>query len=85
MRADLVRRAVELVEQAASGEIDASQALASWPCSVDECDDLVATAWHELSHFDTDADIRAREPEYAELGKRTLRDLARKLRQQYAL
>lgn len=55
---------IELLEKVLSGELDATQALALWPDIDTESDPAVVVAWHDLSHFSADADIREKDRAY---------------------
>ena len=55
--------AAALLEQVASGELDASVALSEWPQDA-EGDELLNASWHDLSHFAVDIDIRMKDPRY---------------------
>lgn len=72
---------VELLEGIVSGTIEAPQALKSWPDPDEETDETIKSAWHELSHYAADEDIRTRDPEYAQFMKETLAALAKRIRQ----
>lgn len=80
-----VQNIVELLEGAAAGSIGASQALASWPDPDDEKDETIKSAWHELSHYATDEDIRSRDPEYERFMRENLAALAKRVRQLFQL
>lgn len=43
------------LEAVAAGDLSASSAMSQWP---EIQDGLLEAAWHELSHFENDADIR---------------------------
>lgn len=64
--------AKQLLEQVATGGMDPGRALSEWP-DFPERDRLLDAAWHHLSHFATDADIREKDGRYAEYQKQLLR------------
>jgi hypothetical protein len=80
-----VRIIVELLEGVVSRTIGASQALESWPDPDDETDETIKSAWHELSHYATDEDIRSRDPEYERFMTENLAALAKRIRQLFQL
>ena len=57
---------ISILERVLSDEISANEALAEWPSIDEETVDLIAKAWHELTQFAADADLRARDSEYAQ-------------------
>lgn len=79
-------RIVEILEGVAEGTIDAQVILEEeWREFEEESDKLITTAWHELHHFQADADIRERDAAYAESQKQTLTRLAHEIREKYSL
>jgi hypothetical protein len=56
---------IDLLAKVLDGRLSSSEALSLWP-DIDEPSDnkLMQSAWHSLYHYDIDADIRAKEPEY---------------------
>jgi hypothetical protein len=69
---------IDLLSGVLDKSLSADDALAAWPEIDDPSDDkLMQNAWHALYDYNTDEDIRAREPEY-ELSRlaviRTFRD-----------
>jgi hypothetical protein len=58
---------VKLLRAVAEGHPGPDVALQRWPLSDREMERQSATAaaWHELSHFEIDEDLRARDPDYA--------------------
>jgi hypothetical protein len=53
-----------LLEAVASGTVSSTEALSVWGDVESDDDAVLGTAWHVLHHFDTDADIRARDQAY---------------------
>ena len=65
---------IDLLSKVLDGRIASNEALDAWPDIDDLTDDkLMQNAWHSLSHYDTDEDIRANEPGYEAQQKATLR------------
>ena len=70
----------------ARGDLDAKHALDKWPGNIDtEKDRLIRSAWHDLSQYYADADIRARDTEYAEDQKEMLLNDANQIRRKYEI
>ena len=83
---DRVNRIVDILEGVADGTIDAGTVLEEeWREYEHEPDKLITSAWHELHHFQADADIRERDAAYAESQKATLISFAQEIRQKYSL
>ncbi|HMO51211.1 MAG TPA: hypothetical protein PKE26_13860 [Kiritimatiellia bacterium] len=74
---------VLLLESVARNVLDATTALEQWPDIDSEVDDLVASAWHDVSHYATDKDIRIKDPSYAAYQAKSLLDRAQKIRDKY--
>jgi hypothetical protein len=66
-------QAAVLLTQVIAGEVSAMRALEMWGSLDDEPSDLIAAAWHELSHLANDEDLVARDPEYLEHARARLR------------
>jgi hypothetical protein len=65
MTSSKIRAVVRLLKSVARRDIDPTVALEAWPTPIDEEDDpLVAAAWHELTHYENDVDIRTKDPEF---------------------
>ena len=56
---------IDLLSKVLDKTVSADEALAAWP-DIDNPSDnkLMQNAWHALYDYNTDEDIRAREPEY---------------------
>lgn len=78
-----IETVVSLLEMVADGRIPAASALEKWPDIDRETDDLIASAWHELSHFVTDEDIRRRDNDYDLYQRSLLKEKASRIRQKY--
>jgi len=71
---DHIERVVALLEMVADGRMSANSALDEWPDIDREQDRLIAAAWHHLSHFASDDDIRARDETYGDYQRNLLRE-----------
>ena len=76
--------AATLLDRVARGELDPAVALREWPQS-DERDALLESAWHDLSHFATDADVRAKDSRYAAYQISVLQKRAQQIRDQHSV
>ena len=76
---------VSLLESVASGQMDPALALKEWPDIDSETDDLIATGWHELSHYENDVDLRESDSEYDANMRALLKKWAVKIRGKYGL
>ena len=45
---------ISILERVLSDEISANEALTEWPSIEEESVDLIAKAWHELTHYAAD-------------------------------
>jgi hypothetical protein len=82
-RRDHIDTVVSLLEMVADGQMPATSALAKWPDIDRETDRLIATAWHDLSHFATDDDIRRRDGAYDRYQRDLLKERARRIREKH--
>jgi len=72
---------IGLLSKVADDDLPPGEALAQWPNIDDPNDDkLMRQAWHSLYHYDTDEDIRAKEPDYEGGLKQGLRDILKQLK-----
>ena len=78
-----MRVIVSLLEGVANDEISTEEALRKWPNIDEEEDKLLTAAWHDLSHFQADSDIRARDEAYATYQRNLLTERAREIRERY--
>jgi len=78
-----IKTIVSLLEGVAEGSIDSDQALRDWG-DVDKEPELIASAWHELSHFDTDKDIREKDKEYEINRQKVLKVYAKRILEKYS-
>lgn len=70
----------DLLEKVATGKITGEEALQLWPSVETETDQLLRFAWHDLSHYAVDFDIRAKDPRYAAYQNQLLSDRAHAIR-----
>jgi len=82
MDSNKARVAVALLGDVVNDRLDATEALKAWP-EVTQEDPLLQLAWHDLSHFAVDADIRARDPKYAEYQRDLLTNRIGEIRESY--
>jgi hypothetical protein len=82
MDSNKARVAVALLEDVVNDRQGATDALAAWPEGTQE-DPHLALAWHDVSHFAVDADIRERDPKYAEYQRDLLTKRIRAIRESY--
>jgi hypothetical protein len=75
-------RIATALEAVAAGEMSALTAMSHWP---EIRDRLLDAAWHELSHFENDADIRERDADYNHYQRDCLREFASRIRDQFGL
>ena len=73
------RDVLRILENVLAGDMSADDALIAWPSVEDELDEVLIGAWHELTHYAADADIRAKDLEYAEYQRNRLEAYAHKL------
>jgi hypothetical protein len=84
-RMEKIRNIIALLEGVLRGAIPANDALQRWPNIDTETDDAVAQAWHDLSHYASDADIRQRDHEYVEYQRALLKSHIDKLKKNYSI
>lgn len=65
MDAETARIVTRLLELVVKGEIEPGQALAQWPQTTD-AEPVCGAAWHDLTHFAADDDIRQKDERYAD-------------------
>lgn len=70
--------AAALIESVLTGETTPLVARDLWPQSRGDC--IIEQAYHQLFHFEDDADIRACAPKYREWQMSQMRKLVRQLR-----
>ena len=78
-----VRFVISLLERTIANEQEAQKSLEKWPDIDSEQDELLKAAWHDLSHFAADSDIRQRDKGYAESQTDLLRQHVKSIRAKY--
>lgn len=78
-----VKKVIELLRAVANDNVSPDAALKEWPLAESETQGLLAAAWHHLSHYQVDADIRARDPVYAAYQVKRLLEYASRLEEAY--
>lgn len=76
--------AVRLLRLVLAGEMDALRALDEWPQSHHR-EDTLDGAWHDLSHFAADGDIRSKDARYAQYQTELLRSRIAEIERVYSL
>ena len=77
---------ISFLENVAADKMLAKNAIGSWPDNIDEeKDKLIANAWHSLSHFMVDDDIREKDKTYSEYQRKELLEFAEKIRKKYQI
>jgi hypothetical protein len=72
---------IDLLSKVLDGRMSSADALEAWPNIDDPTDDrLMKNAWHSLYHFDTDEDIRSKEPAYETRQRAALQGILDELR-----
>ena len=74
---------ISLLESVASKQMDPAKAIKEWPDIDSEKDKLIASAWHDLSHYENDIDIRTKDSEFDSKMREGLRNKASKIRFKY--
>jgi hypothetical protein len=75
---------IELLKSVATNKIEADKAILEWPDDVDlEQNRLIRDAWHSISHFQADADLRMKDVEYADLQREQLLKYAYEIEAKY--
>ena len=82
---EVAEAAATLLEQVVHGVLDASVALELWSEWVDpDADAVLATAFHALSHYAADTDIRAHDAKYRDYQNALLLKRAREVRAKFS-
>ncbi len=68
----------------AEGRVDPHEGLKLWPDIDSEPDPLIASIWHDLSHFANDDHIRAKDKKYEIYQIDLLKNGATKIREKYS-
>jgi hypothetical protein len=80
-----IKNIIALLDGVIDGVIPANDALQCWPNIDAETDDVVTQAWHDLSHYASDEDIRERDPDYAKYQKTLLQSHIYELKSKYTI
>ena len=83
MSRELAETIVQLLEAVITHEMTPDAALSAWPEMNGEVDRELAAAWHDLSLYATDADIREKDREYEHYQLSVLRKHAQGIRRSY--
>ena len=70
------------LEAVAAGDLSASSAMSQWP---EIQDGLLEAAWHDLSHFENDADIRRGDAACDRYQRDCLREFAWRIRDRFGV
>ncbi|GJL80146.1 MAG: hypothetical protein NPINA01_31350 [Nitrospinaceae bacterium] len=79
-----IEKIVSLLKKVAEGKLDPDQALIEWGDVDQEQDELIASSWHELTHFADDDDIREKDKEYEVYQQNLLKDYAKRIFEKYS-
>ncbi len=72
MSREKILKIIQLLEEVADGRKKAKTALNEWPEEEKGEHKLLQKAWHKLSHFNADEDIRAHDLKYEDYQKQLL-------------
>jgi len=75
---------LNILTNVAEGTMDPNEGLKLWPDIDSEPDPLIASIWHDLSHFVADDNIRAKDKEYETYQIDLLKNGATKIREKYS-
>ena len=84
MRTQKIKNIIDILNKVAAGAISGKDGLIQWPDIDSEEDSLIASSWHDLSHFATDGDIREKDKEYAEYQRGLLKTRAEEIGEKYS-
>jgi hypothetical protein len=71
---------VDILSKVLNGTLSPAEGLSAWPNIDDPTDDqLMRSAWHSLYHYNSDEDIRGRDPDYNDHLTQGLRKILRQL------
>lgn len=79
-----VQQVVTILEQLTRGELEAGEALSRWPDFATR-NAILDRAWHDLSHFAEDADIRQRDRRYADYQIVLLKERIAEIKHEFGL
>ncbi len=81
MNKNNIKLMISLLTKVSKEKIKPEEALKSWPEEPES--KLINIAWHNLSHYECDEDIRKKDKDYDIWQKKTLIDNAKKLKEEY--
>ena len=84
MNFEHAQAAVRLLKLVVAGEIDAARALDEWPQSGGR-ENTLDVAWHDLSHFAADGDIRSKDERYTRYQTELLKSRIAEIERAYSL
>jgi predicted class III extradiol MEMO1 family dioxygenase len=79
------RLAARILERVLSGDVAPELALYEWPNIVSEDNAILIAAWHDLSHFATDEDIRRKDRRYADYQRDLLERRIKEMKEYFRL
>ena len=79
-----IENILNILTNVAKGTMNPNEGLKLWPDIDLEPDPLIASVWHDLSHFVADDDIRAKDKEYETYQRNLLKNGAAKIREKYS-
>lgn len=80
-----IEKIISLLEGVAEGKLDPDQALIEWgDVDKDKDNKLIASSWHELSHYAVDSDIREKDKEYEINRQKVLKNYAKRILEKYS-
>ena len=85
MNIDNAEKSSKLLEQVIEDKLKAKAALEQWPDIETEQGELIEAAWHDLSHYANDDDLRAADKEYENILKTNLSEKLKLIRNKYSL
>ena len=83
MKTQKIKNIIEILNNVAEGIISGKDGLIKWPDIDSEEDSLIATSWHDLSHYATDGDIREKDKDYADYQRGLLKTRAKEIGEKY--
>lgn len=66
------RYAIQLVEKFLDGLLSGEELLSAWPPMDNKSSQSLFNCWHVIYHYNTDTDIRNKEPEYDEILRKNI-------------
>ncbi|MCH7499234.1 MAG: hypothetical protein IH886_04390 [Nitrospinae bacterium] len=84
MKNSKIENILNILANVAEGTLEPNEGLKMWLDIDSETDPLIASIWHDLSHFVADGDIRAKDKEYETYQIDLLKNGATKIREKYS-